>query len=351
MTAKLTLPRTCAALLSAAMVFVLSACGSQESPTAEASTPAGSADPLVIYSGRNENLVAGILGELEKAVGTKVEVRYGNTAELAAQLLEEGPRTEADLFFSQDAGALGALGKADLLSPIDSSITDQVLPEYVDKNGLWAATTARARVIVYNPEVAPEVEKFTSTDQILDPKYKGKVGVAPSNASFQAFVTALRLQRGEEAAKDFLVKLKAHAKVYDGNAEILAATNAGEVSMGLVNHYYLHQLIKEQGAAKVKAKNKFLANPQDAGSLVNIAGVGVIKNSPQADAANRAVTFLLQPSSQEYMVKETSEYPVVADVAGPAGATPVSAFQGAAVDLNQLEDLEPTLALIDEVFN
>jgi iron(III) transport system substrate-binding protein len=322
-----------------------------------ASTPDGgpsattAAETLVIYSGRSESLVKGILAELEKAVGTPVEVRYGNTAELAAQLLEEGSKTEADLFFSQDAGALGALGKAGLLEPLGASVADQVLPDYVDQNGLWAATTARARVIVYNPEQAPEAARFTTTEQILDPKYQGKVGVAPTNAGFQAFVTALRLKKGEDAARDFLVRLKANAKIYDGNDDIVAATDAGEVSMGLVNHYYLYQLMAEKGRDAVKARNRFLDNPEDPGSLINIAGVGVIKDSPQSAAATKAVTFLLQPSSQKYMVAETSEYPVVPNVAGPPGATPVADLEGADVDLNQLEDLEPTLALIDEVFN
>ena len=334
------------------LTCLLAACGSQagQSSNGSGSSTNGS-EPLVIYSGRNETLVGGILAELETAVGSKVEVRYGSTAELAAQLLEEGPKTEADLYFSQDAGALGAVAKAGLLQPLDAAVTDQVLAEYVDDGGLWVATTARARVIVYHPESAPAVADFTSIDQVLDPKYKGKVGVAPTNASFQAFVTALRLQRGEEAARQFLVKLKANAKVYEGNGAIVEATNAGELSMGLVNHYYLHQLIAEQGPNAVKAKNKFLENPADPGALINVAGVGVIKDSPQADAAAKAVAFLLQPSSQEYMVKATSEYPVVTGVAGPTGATPVTQLEGAAVDLNQLEDLKPTLELIDEVFN
>ena len=335
------------------LALLVTACGSQAVPTGATGSGSSekSSEPLVIYSGRNENLVGGILSELETAVGSKVEVRYGSTAELAAQLLEEGSKTKADLYFSQDAGALAAVGRAGLLAPLESPLTERVLPEYVDEGGLWVATTARARVIVYDPRSAPEVAQFTRIDQVLDPKYKGKVGVAPTNASFQAFVTALRLQKGAEAAREFLVKLKANAKVYDGNGAIVEATNAGELSMGLVNHYYLHQLIAEQGPNAVKAKNKFLDNSADPGSLINVAGVGVIKDSPQTGAAVKAVAFLLKPSSQEYMVKATSEYPVVTGIAGPTGAPPVSQLEGAGVDLNQLGDLQPTLAMIDEVFN
>ena len=307
--------------------------------------------PLVIYSGRNEEFVGPILADLEGAAGTKVEVRYGNTAELAAQLLEEGDRTDADLFFGQDAGALGALAKAGLLSPLEEAVTSKVLPQYADAANLWVATSARARVIAYNPERAPEVVDITTLDQVLDTRYRGQVGIAPTNASFQAYVTALRVDRGESAAREFLIRLKAVAKTYEGNSQVLAAVNSGEISLGLVNHYYLHQLVEEEGAAKVKAKNHYLNNPEDPGSLVNVAGVGVVKRQTPNDAAAKAVAFMLEPSSQEYIVGANAEYPVVDGVRGPADAPAISDIKGYQVDLNQIDDLDGTLKLIQEVFS
>ena len=339
------IPRALVALtLFSAM---LAGCGSTPTTSSERDT----SDALVVYSGRNEQFVGPILGDLEQAVGTKVEVRYGNTAELAAQLLEEGDRTEADLFFGQDAGALGALAKADRLSPLGADITSQVLPQYADADGRWVATSARARVIAYHPELAPEATRITSVDHVLDPRYRGKVGVAPTNASFQAFVTAMRVDRGDAATKDFLTRLQANAKVYDGNSQILAAVDAGEISLGLINHYYLHQLIKEEGADQVKARNHFLNNPDDPGSLVNVAGVGVIKGADTNPAATKAVAFLLQKSAQEYMVGNNSEYPVIEGVAGPPDAPAIGDIKGFAVDLNSIDDLDGTLRLIQEVFN
>ena len=109
-------------------------------------------DKLIIYSGRSEELVGPILEQLEEQVDVDVEVRYADSAELAAQLLEEGDSTEADVFFSQDAGALGALANEGRLATLDEALTGSVIDGYADEEGRWVATSARARVIAYNPD-------------------------------------------------------------------------------------------------------------------------------------------------------------------------------------------------------
>ena len=236
--------------------------------------PAG--ETVTIYSGRNENLVGPLLDRIEEATGTTVEVRYGDSAELAAQLLEEGERTSADLFFSQDAGALGALANADLLAPLGDDITGSVLDGYADANGFWVATSARARVIAYNTELAPEAEQMTSIDDVLDPAYRGQVGIAPTNASFQSFVTALRIDRGEDAARDWLTRLQDNdVQIYERNGAILDAVDSGEISLGLINHYYWYEKADEVGAANLTAKVHFLGT-DDPGALINVAGVGIL---------------------------------------------------------------------------
>ncbi len=160
------IPRRAALFVTAvSTLLVLTGCGGGE-------TDAGVSEenPVVIYSGRSEELVGPLLSQLEEAVGAPVEVRYADSAELAAQLLEEGTRTEADVFFSQDAGALGALARADMLAELPASVTDRVDPAYVDVGGRWVATSARARVVIYNQDFAPEVTEFTGIDDILDEK-------------------------------------------------------------------------------------------------------------------------------------------------------------------------------------
>lgn len=307
-------------------------------------------DALVIYSGRNENLVKGVLQQLEETSGIDVQVRYGSSSELAAQLLEEGEGTKADLFFSQDAGALGALAKAGRLDVLPQATLDAVEDGFADEGGTWVATSARARVIAYDPAQAPETTEMTTVDAVLDPRYKGKVAFAPTNASFQSFVTALRVTKGEDGAKEWLEQFKANEpKAYDNNILALDAVDSGQAALGLVNHYYWYERVAEKGAAGVKAKIHFL-DADDPGALVNVAGAGVIAGSPQKEAALKAVDFLLSEEGQRYFADETAEYPVVPGIESTKhDLVPLSDLTRASIDLNQLDSLETTLALLDEV--
>lgn len=321
----------------------LAACGTDD-------VPSGSDDALVIYSGRNENLVGGLLDQLEDAVGTDVDVRYGDSAELAAQLLEEGDATDADVFFSQDAGALGALARADLLADVDPSVTETVDRRFVDAEGKWVGTSARARVLAYDPAQVPDVEQITSIDAVLDPQYTGKIGFAPTNASFQAFVTALRVDRGEGGARDWLTRFKAQEPVaFDNNNLVLDAVDGGEVSLGLINHYYWFEKVAEVGESEVGARLHYL-DADDPGALINVAGVGVLQSTDRAEAADAAVEFLLSDEAQQYFADETAEYPVVGGITTTEhDLLPLTDLQGSSIDLNDLDDLEGTLTLLDEV--
>lgn len=338
------LRRYLSASLAAIAVFGAAACGGSEGPT---DTTEGA--DLIIYSGRSESLVEGVLDDLSKETGVKVGVRYAGSSELAAQLLEEGEATKADLFFSQDAGALGALGKAGRLEPLDPAVAEQVIDGFSDPNGLWVATSARARVIAYHPEQAPEAEQMTSADEILDPKYKDKIGYAPGNASFHSFVTALRVAKGEDGAKDWLTRFKANEpRKYDNNVLVLDGVDKGEVALGLINHYYWYERVSEKGADAVTARIHFL-DADDPGALINVAGVGIIRGTDQKEAALKAVNYLLTEQAQQYFADETAEYPVIDGITSQHDLPPLAELEKSSIDLNELDSLETTLAMLNEV--
>ncbi len=307
----------------------------------------GSAD-LVIYSGRSENLVGSLIADFEKT-GVDVEVRYAGTSELAAQILEEGANRKADVFFSQDAGALGALAKAGRLAALPQASLDRVDAKYRAANGTWVGVSGRARVLVYNPEKVPATELPTSVFELTAPKWKGRVGIAPTNASFQSFVTALRVSAGEAKAREWLAGLQANSpQILENNVQIRDAVDAGQLDLGLVNHYYLYEKIAEVGAGKVKARNHFLSGG-DAGALVNVAGVGVLKGTAHGDAAQKFVDFLLSPQAQKYFADKTAEYPLTPDAQPRPDLPPLASIKGPDIDLADLDTLEATQAMLESV--
>ena len=303
---------------------------------------------LVIYSGRQEALVGPLLERFEQQTGIATSVRYGNTAQLAAQLLEEGESTPADVYFSQDGGALGALGHAGRLEKLPQTVLDSVPARYRADDGTWVGTSGRARVIVYDPKQVAAQDVPDSVFELTDPRWRGKVGIAPSNASFEAFVTAIRVLRGDQAARDWLAGMRANqVQTFDNNVLILNAVEDGVVQLGLINHYYFYEQVAEEGAAAVPARLKYLPGG-DPGALVNVAGVGILRGSDHGPEARRFVEFLLSEQSQTYFARETKEYPLVAGVPVVAELPPLASLQSPQIDLSDLDTLEQTLKMIED---
>ena len=297
-------------------------------------------DSIVVYAGRDEELVQPLVDQFEQETGISVEVRYAGSAELAAQLLEEGANSPADVFFAQDAGALGAISKAGLFTKLPVSIYDLVPSAYSAADGMWVGVSGRVRVLNYNPATVTDLP--ASVFELAEPQWKGRVGIAPTNASFQAFVTAMRVIEGEEKTLAWLEGMKQNAVVFEKNGAILEAVEAGQVDVGLINHYYWYALAQEQGVSNMKSKiTQFESN--DVGNLINAAGVGILKDST---AAQKFVEFLLSSTGQSYFAEQTREYPLTPGVPAADDLTPLSQIPAPKVDLSDLDSLEQTLELI-----
>lgn len=321
----------------------------EEDTASEEGTDAAADDadgPLTIYSGRNEELVGPLLEQFTEDTGLEVEVRYGETAEVAAQILEEGENTPADVFFGQDAGALGALAQEGVLSALPQDLLDQVDERFRATDDTWVGASGRARVIAYNTDTVSEGEVPQSVLELTDPEYEGRVGWAPSNGSFQSFVTAMRVELGEEQARQWLEDMIANdTAVFENNVAIVEAVGRGEIDYGLVNHYYLYRFLEEDPSFPV-ANN--LPQDGDIGALVNVAGAGVISTTDQRAAAEAFVAYLLSDDAQTYFTEETSEYALAGTVEPPEGLPPLEELETPDVDLAELSDLEGTLQLLRE---
>ncbi|HEY5640778.1 MAG TPA: iron ABC transporter substrate-binding protein [Dehalococcoidia bacterium] len=303
------------------------------------------AETLTIYSGRSESLVQPILDDFEEETGVSVSVRYGDTAELAATILEEGANSPADVFFAQDAGALGALAEAGMLKAPPHTILDLVPSQYSSREGLWVGISGRARVVAYNTDALSPDDLPDSILDFTDPAWDGRIGWAPQNGSFQAFVTGLRVLEGDAATRAWLEGIQANNPTeYPNNTTALEGVANGEVDVAFVNHYYLYRFLEEEGEG-FKARN-YYTGAGDAGSLVNIAGAGILETTNSSDLAEQFLAYMLSTTAQQYFADETYEYPVIDGIAIHEDLVPLAEIQPPDIDLSGLSDLNGTLDLL-----
>ena len=304
---------------------------------------ANDAGSLVLYSGRSESLVDPIIQEFADLTGIDVQVKYAGTASLAATLLEEGDKSPADVFYAQDPGGLGAVES--MLAALPAETLANV-PEWArSPDGLWVGISGRARVLVYNPERVTMSELPASIEGLTDPKWKGRIGWAPTNGSFLTMVTGMRKLWGEERTQAWIEGMVANeAGIYTNNTSQVAAVASGEIDVGLVNHYYLYRFLAEEGEG-FPARN-YDATEGGPGSLVMVSGVGVLATAKNRENAERLVSFLLSRVAQQYFASQTFEYPLVEGVLTNRLLTPLEEINRPDIRLADLSDLAGTTELL-----
>lgn len=303
---------------------------------------------LVIYSGRSESLVDPLIQLFAETTGIEVELRYGSTAEMAATLLEEGDNSPADVFFAQDPGGLGAVAGAGLLAELPADILERVDPRFASPERNWVGISGRARVIAYNTDRLSPEELPDGLEGFTDPVWRGRIGLPPTNGSFQTMVTALRELWGEAVTREWLAGILANQPTfYENNTATVAAVGAGEVEVGFVNHYYLYRFLAEEGES-FPARNYFLPDGGP-GSLVMVSGAGRVASGENADNALAFLRFMLSPVAQQYFAGSTYEYPLIEGVSPAPGLTPLAQLNAVQIGLGDLADLRGTVEMLQEV--
>ena len=346
-------------LFLSAFLCLLAACGpgtDSAPPEAPADTARVAALPtsqlpedaegaLVVYSGRDAGVVGPLVARFREQTGVDVEVRYADDAALLAALAADGDRSPADVLWAEAPGALGVAVERNLFTILPDSM--RVLPgAYAPASGLWVPLSTRFRVLAYAPARVDKASLPTSVMSLPEAEpLAGRLGWAPASASFQDFVTAVRVQGGDEPAREWLRAMQASgAKPYPSDAALVRALLAGEIDAALTDHADVLR-----AAASGITFHPFA--PRDPGNLGVSSGAGVLDTSSRQRAARRFVSFLLSPDAQTALADSTREVPVAAGARGPSGylALPDAAALAPRLDLERLRERDATQALLREV--
>jgi iron(III) transport system substrate-binding protein len=307
----------------------------------KAPAPAAAPGTLVVLSGRKESLIGPFLEGFTKATGVEVKVDYAKTAALAMRLVAEGERSGGDVVLAQEVGYLGSLGKVGLLAEIPAKVSEQVGAAFRDPAKRWVGVSGRMRVLVH-PAAADVATLPKTLKELADPRYKGKLGWAPGNASMHAHVSVLRNLWGEAETEAWLKGIVANgAKAYPKNSPQVRAAADGALGIGWVNHYYLHKL-----GLTAKAKNFRFPTKGDAGNVMMVSGAAVLSAAKNKDAAWKLVEYLISAKTQAKITKDLYEYPARIGVATHPDVPALSTIGLATFDVAHLADVGPTVALL-----
>lgn len=318
--------------------------------TGGAGTAPTEATALTIYSGRDERLVKPIMERFTSETGIQLNVRYASSSALATALVEEGRKSPADVYWSTEPGTLGLVAARGLLARLPQTTVGKVPTRFSTPSRRWVGTSARSRVLVYNTQALTSQQLPPSVWQLTDPRWKGKIGIAPTNGSFQAFLGAMIHFHGESRVRDWLRSLQANdVRFYPNNTTIVQAVGRGDILLGLANHYYVYNVLADTPGLPVK--NHWFSDG-DPGNLVLAAGVGIVSATEKGAAAQRFVDFLLSKWAQRFIARGpgAAEYPVIKGVTPRPGLPALTSIKGPQYNLGRLSaDITPAVQLLLEL--
>lgn len=310
----------------------------------------GGADTITLYSGQHPETVNALVAAFERATGIKVAVRPDDEDVLAAEIIQEGSHSRADVFLTENSPALEELQQRGLLAPVDRATLTSTPARYNSPQGDWVGISARVSVLVYNTKSLRPSQLPQSILALADPRWRGKLGLAPSETDFQPIVTAVAERYGDARAVTWLEGLRANAgnHVYPDNETLVAEVNRGQAELGVINHYYWYRLRQEVGQAAMHSALHYFA-AGDPGYVVDVSGGAVLASSTHQAEAQRFLAFLVSRTGEQILAHGSSyEYPLGSGVAAGKELMPFSRLRPDPVTVAQLGNGQLAIKLLRE---
>jgi iron(III) transport system substrate-binding protein len=283
---------------------------------------------ITLYSGQHEQTADALVSAFEKKTGITVNIRSDDEDTLSDQIVTEGSHSPADVFYTENSPPLESLQAKGLLAKVDSSTLSHTPAKYSSPDGDWVGVSARVSVLIYNPSLISASQLPTHVSQLAEPKYKGKLALAPQETDFQPIVTSYLRAYGKAATLTWLKAINANASghVYPDNETIADEVNRGAVAFGIVNQYYWYRMRAEVGTGHVHSDITHFA-AGDPGYVVDVSGAAVLKSSTHQAAAQKFLAFLVSKQGQGIIADPSKsisfEYPIASGVTTQAPETPL----------------------------
>lgn len=324
-------------LAAAALVAALAGCGGG----------GGSSRSIVLYNGQHLQLTQALVAAFEKESGVSVRLRTNDSLVLATQMLQEGGASPADVYLSENSPELETLSERGRLARLPASILHQAAGAYRAPRGDWVPVALRIGGLVYEPSLLPRRQLPSSVLDLAQPRWKGKVAIAPTDSDFPPVVAAVLATYGTKTAQAWLAGLKRNAQTYQDEEAVAAAVNRGDVASGLINQYYWYrERLQTRGALHSRL---YFFPGHDPGSITNISGIGVLASSRHKAQAEQFIRFLVGPTGQKILAaSDDFEYPARPGVAANKAIPPLGDVAHDTLGAGSLGDGQEAAKLIQQ---
>jgi iron(III) transport system substrate-binding protein len=312
--------------------------------------PGGGAGTLTVYSGQHVQTTEALIAAFERQTGIAINLRSDDEDVLADQIVTEGGRSPADVFYAENSPPLQYLASKGLLAPVDASTLSVTPARFNSPDGHWVGVSARVGVMVYNTALLKPGQLPTSAMDLAEPQWSGRIGIAGSETDFQPIVTSVARAHGEEKALRWLDSVKANAGGHDyaSNEALVAAVNNGQVALGVINQYYWYREQAQVGEGNMHSAIAYFA-PHDVGYVLDVSGAGVLKSSAHQREAQRFLAFLTSRQGQEIIAHSDSfEYPIASGVTTAQPETPFGELQPNQITVGDLGTGAEAIKLLQE---
>ena len=267
------------------------------------------ADEVVVYSARIDELIKPVFDAYTAKTGVAVKFITDKEAPLLARLQAEGANTPADMLITVDAGNLWQAEQEGVLKPLESAVIDANIPaQYRSSTGSWTGLSLRARTIFYSTERV-EPSELSTYEALANKNWEGRLCLRTSKKVYNQSLTATLIETHGAAKTEELVKGWVNnlaTDVFADDTALLQAIDAGQCDVGITNTYYYGRLHQQQPDLKVKP---YWPNQDDRGVHVNLAGAGVTKHAPNADAAQKLLEWMTTEEAQALFAGLNQEFP------------------------------------------
>ncbi|WP_010489371.1 extracellular solute-binding protein [Pseudomonas sp. S9] len=270
---------------------------------------AQAADEVVVYSSRIDELIKPVFDAYTAKTGVPIKFITDKEAPLIARLKAEGANTPADMLITVDAGNLWQAEQAGVLQPFKSATIDANIPSQSRSSpDSWTGLSLRARTIFYSTERVKPSE-LSTYEALADKNWEGRLCLRTSKKVYNQSLTATLIETHGEAKTEEIIKGWVNnlaTDVFADDTALLQAIDAGQCDVGITNTYYYGRLHKANPDLKVKP---FWPNQQDRGVHVNLAGAGITKNAPHAEAAKKLLEWMTTEEAQALFAGLNQEFP------------------------------------------